>query len=58
MRSKVAKALRARARANGTNEGPVVVNRKGTIVYPARSYRRIYQDMKRAYKRFSRGNAA
>lgn len=53
MRGKVAKTLRAKARQVAQMSDPIAV--KSGVRYPRGSFRRVYKDLKRAYKRMSRG---
>lgn len=53
MRGKVAKTLRAKARQVAQMSGPISV--KSGVRYPRGSFRRVYKDLKRAYKRWSAG---
>jgi len=53
MRGKVAKTLRAKARQVARMSDPIAV--KSGVRYPRGSFRRVYKDLKRAYKRWSVG---
>ena len=54
MRGKVAKILRNAARHAARSLSDPVEGRKHNVRYPAGSFRRIYRDMKRNYRRLGR----